>query len=275
MSTSLRGYCVDCGALTVVTLGSDCRWLCAPCRRRRTETADDTPGDHQTLALRHPSNDPPVAGATATPELDLPLVGEDIRRLLVEASAPIVPRSRTVGEWFSGVSAAEIDYHKKLVAGDHANALLRQRREAITEIRLLANEAATARRAQLEARLAEVELQDRIAERLATRPARLRLAVAAEAEKQRKLLAPAEPELSEREQAVQDHRDTLRARARAKRGALADFLASIRDVFESGASDEQRATEIRELLSVYRQPETVLSPKIRRFLEYVELEDER
>lgn len=269
--------CTHCGRpLPSVRRRSDGAMRCAQCELDRISG----PGaplvpDSQALVPLRPSSDFAVAGPTVTPELvDLPLIGQDIQLLLAEASAPIVARSRTFGEWIGGVNTAEVDYQRKIVAGDRANALLQQRRETITEIRLLAEQAATARREQLEARLAEVELQDQIAERVATRQVRLQLAVASEAEKQRRLLAPAEPELSVREQAVQDHRDTLKARASAKRGALADLLASVRDVFESGASEEQRATEIRDLLSVYRQPETVLSARIRRFLEYVEMEDD-
>jgi hypothetical protein len=216
----------------------------------------------------------PSPAAMSFPQLQQPLITPDIRRLIAEASAPIEDRGQTFLEWIEGENPRKKQLARKTWAHQAANALVKERIELMGSIAEIANRTDAFRRARLEAELAALELEDQIAERRVLRTTRLATASALEAEKQRTLLNPAPTPQSDRDQAIQHHRDALKAKADAKRGALADLLASVRDVFESGASDEQRATEIRELLHVYKQPDTVLSPKVRRFLEFAETEDE-
>lgn len=262
--------CTQCGrALSSVKRRLDGVSRCGECQLGRVAAQSGSADCCQTLTV---SGTPSaLTPSTTTPEIvDLPLIGEDIQLLLADASAPIVPRSRTFGEWLSGADAATIDYQKKIVAGDRANALLRQRRETITEITLLAEQAATARRGQLESRLAEVKLQDEIATRLATRQARLQLAVMTETEKQRRLLKAAEPQPSIRERVLTEYREDRQARVQAADQMLADFLNEARLVCESRASIHERALRLRNLLDVFELDEESLPDDARWLLRTAE-----
>lgn len=241
---------------------------CPDCRAARKRAPA-----HQTQALvrREPSSK-----AMILPELQQPLITGDIRRLIAEASAPVENRRRTVSEWWNNEDPREKQLVKKIQARRTAIVLVKQQTEFMASLSELAKQADDFRRERLEAQLAELELRDRIAERLSLRSGRLATQRAIESETHCKLLeAEAAPEpVSRSQQIVGEHREELQARAAAQRAALADFRSEVAAIIAEDVDDGQKAHELRAVLESYRLPENALPKRVRQFLADVDGEDE-
>ena len=200
------------------------------------------------------------------PELKQPLITEDIQRLIVEASAPVEDRPRTFSEWCNGEDVREKQLAKKIQAGRTANVLVKQRAEFMASVSEIAKKADDFRHERLEAQLAELELQDRIAERTSLRDVRLATQRAIEVGKHRKLLEPERTPESERERTLDEYRRDRQARARVGRELLDDFLREVHLVCESRASIHERALQLRNVLAAFEMDEESLPADARWIL---------
>jgi hypothetical protein len=189
--------------------------------------------------------------AVSFPQTQQPLITEDIRKLIAESSVEIRNRYRTPVEWWRGEDVFEKQLAKKVRAGQAANTLVKQRVELINTVIEAAKRADDFRRERLEAQLAELELQGKIADRLRLRDA----------------------PVSERERLIQEQREDLRARASVRRQTLEDLDKAVNEIFESKLTDWQMAAQIRAVLEVYQQDESILSESVRAFLRCIDDEE--
>ena len=236
---------------------------CPACRAARNRA---TVQQAHALVRREP---PPTA--MAFPELQQPLITDDIRQLIGEASAPVVDRGRTFSEWWNDVDVREQQLVKKIQAGRTANILVKQRVEIMKSVNEMAQMAANLRRQKLEAELAELELEDRITERVALRDVRLQTQRALEETRRRKLLQSHESSASTRGRIINDHRADLRAKAWAHERAVKDLYSLLDEAMHSNAPDYLKAARIRGILGVYLQHhEIVVPPEVQQLLARVD-----
>ena len=180
-------------------------------------------------------------------------------------------RRRNLIEWLNGVDAASVKYERRDEMLANAHMQVTEKSKLLAELSTLVGIARELRRQELEGHLEQLELQQAIVERkVHIEKALEQLQLAQSPKSVARLTTGAVPE---EDRTVAAHRRGLRTKAAAKRGALTDLLAAVREVFESGDPEEKRATEIRELLATYRQPESVLPRRVRLFLEFVDAED--
>lgn len=271
MNADIRKTCARCGERFWWTVGEQEDFAqrglrsprrCADCRAARKMA----PAEQAQALVRRA----PASTAMTFPELQQPLITEDIRRLIAEASAPVEDRLRTFSEWWKDENVREKQLAKKIQAGRMANVLVKQSAEFMASVSELAKKADDFRRERLEARLAELELQDRIAERTSLRDVRLATQRAIETGRHRKLLEPETSPKSERQRVLADHRRDRQARVRAGRTMLTDFLNEVHIVCDSRASIHERALQIRNLLAAFEMDEESLPVDARWILRTAE-----
>ena len=215
---------------------------------------------------------------------------KDIHQLLGVACSPIQYRSRTFWEWIRGIDLESMQVQQKLRAGEQADRLLQQRLAFIRHFQEVARamqqteDAQIARRQRmLQAYLEELKLEEEIARQQALRDERLKTQQLEETRKQTRLLneinPPAPPRLRKQKdpvkQAIDDHRDHLRARNTVKQRTISDFLFRLRKLYDGKMDDTEKAARIRALMDAYRQEFDGLPTEVRKFLDWVEDEPEQ
>jgi hypothetical protein len=259
MGTSIKRICARCGQpfWWTVEEQEDCERRgvmhprrCEKCRSVQTESPSP---ETAALAKR--------AGSSATtsfPELRQELIPDGIRQLMAEASAPIEYRSPTLVEWWNDEDVREKQMSGKISAGHAANTLLRQRIDCMALVSEITKRADEFRRERIAAQLADLELQDRIAEWQALRESRLAMQVALEARKHQKLLEPEPTPRPEREIVLEEHQLDRRARTRAGRELIEDFLREVQLVCDCKTSIHARALQLRNVLAAFEMDEDSL-----------------
>lgn len=80
--------------------------------------------------------------------------------------------------------------------------------------------------------------------------------------------------MPERERIIRDHRQNLKAKATVRREALGDLEVEVKQIFNARISGQQKVAQIRAVLEVYQQDESVLSKRVRAFLFFMEGDDD-
>lgn len=198
-----------------------------------------------------------------------PMFTEDIKRLLLEASAPVEDRLRTFSEWWNDTDIQARQLANKVQAGQTANTLVKQRLELMTLLADIADRETGERRRQLETQLAELELEHKIAELQSLQSVRLETQRVFHEQKLQNLTnppPPPPPPVPARERVLTEHRENRSARARAANERLDDFFSDIRLACERRTDIHERALRIRQVLEVYEMDEDALPAEARRIL---------
>jgi hypothetical protein len=273
---------------------------CAVCGQQFAWSADESDNpptccrQHRGLAPASPggtaiSRRPQTSAALANfPTLTQLLSGDDLQRLLVDASRPIEYRSRTLLEWFNNVDVVGEQLQTKFRAGDAAQALMEQRLEFVDTLMDAARRVEDFNRERLEAELDALKLEDEINEVLALRSIRLATKLAQEVKQYQRALEPDRPEQqparqeaspapkrvkptkTERERVLDEVRRDRKARFSAADQMLEDFLREVEIVAGGRASIHERALQIRSLLEVFEQDEESLPGDARWILHVAE-----
>lgn len=203
------------------------------------------------------------------------IVTADVQHLVNEAFADFDDRQRTFLEWLQGVDLRGQRMAQKLGASHDAQALIDEQQKIVDKLTHLSQSRSNLRRQELDAMLAELNVQAQIMEKLMLTGPRLRTLQMLEMQRQQALLpAPVQPTLPEPshyQQIVGEHLEEVQAKSGARRAAIRACRAEVRDIMDDGdLSDEEGAYEVRAILEAYGLPDIALPKSVQKFLASVE-----
>lgn len=202
----------------------------------------------------------------------------DIQQLLGEATAPVMDRRRSFFEWLRGVDVKAEQIARKMQAAHTADDLVQQRTALFEHLQQMIAAATNAELARLhahirlqEAQLQAIELQEQINQRRALAGQRFQTQQLREHVEQRRLLQSVEEKPEDEEQTIiEEHRQTLRAKARSRQKVLSDFLQQIDLICRTRLTVHEKSLRIRAMLDAFEMDEDSLPENARRILKRAE-----